>query len=247
MKVGRLNKIFRSEGCAPKSDEGGLLRATILRKPINGLTTAIKLNHIPYLIYLKTLFLSHKRWAKLVLWLFLGGIIAGLTYAFFDVSLLKTIINSFQDKLGNLPPGWPLVFAIFWQNLQVAAFCLFGGLIFGVLPIGIVVMNGFILGYVVTIFFRLLPVNFYFKIALVSLTLLPHGIFELPAIFISAALGIKLGLNWMSRGAAGQRKKIFKQDLFDAIKILPLIILVLFLAAVIEVFVSGKLGAILAS
>jgi len=71
--------------------------------------------------------------------------------------------------------------------------------------------------------------------------LVPHGIFELPAVLIAAALGLRFGTEWLRQESKGHRGEVLKNNLIRAIVCLPAIALVLFIAALIEVFASGKL------
>jgi len=73
------------------------------------------------------------------------------------------------------------------------------------------------------------------------LSLLPHGIFEIPALLISAALGLRLGLEWLLPGAKGIRLKTLKKNVINAFTLLPLILLLLFIAAFAEVFISSRI------
>lgn len=75
---------------------------------------------------------------------------------------------------------------IFINNLISSFSSSFGGIILGIYPILSSIINGFLLGFVSKLSI--------FEEGIFSLwKLLPHGIFELPAIFISFASGLKLG------------------------------------------------------
>jgi stage II sporulation protein M len=63
------------------------------------------------------------------------------------------------------------------------------------------------------------------------LNLLPHGIFELPAIFISLGLGLKLGTTWFKKNIAETFRKYF----WESLRVFVWIILpLLSVAAIIE-------------
>jgi uncharacterized membrane protein SpoIIM required for sporulation len=78
---------------------------------------------------------------------------------------------------------------IFLNNSLVGFFSIVFGILFGIFPILSVISNGFILGYVMKMSVYSAGFSSLWRI-------LPHGIFELPAIFISFGLGVKLGL-WL--------------------------------------------------
>ncbi len=124
--------------------------------------------------------------------------------------IAKTIyLNSYQ-----------LTAFILTNNAIAALISIIGGIVLGIMPILSSIGNGTILGYVlekvgVTEFWRLLP----------------HGIFELPAIIISFGLGIKLGFSIFSKN----KLKTFKQRLHNALLVFTFIVVpLLVIAAVIE-------------
>jgi uncharacterized membrane protein SpoIIM required for sporulation len=80
---------------------------------------------------------------------------------------------------------------IFLNNIKSAFFGMIFGVFFGIFPVIVTLVNGYFLGYVSSI-----AVKEGGAISLLSL--LPHGIFELTAIFISLGLGLKLGINPLS-------------------------------------------------
>jgi len=68
--------------------------------------------------------------------------------------------------------------------------------------------------------------------------ILPHGVFELPAFLISVALGLKLGYHLIFP-LPGHSRRASLRDIFKEISIvLPIIFIFLFLAALIEVFIT---------
>jgi stage II sporulation protein M len=69
----------------------------------------------------------------------------------------------------------------------------------------------------------------------------PHGILELPAFLIAAALGLRIGWEWLYKESDDNRWNIFKMNLKQAMILAPGIALLLFMAALIEVFVSGQI------
>ncbi len=77
---------------------------------------------------------------------------------------------------------------IFLNNLQSSFFGLIFGVLFGIFPLIATVVNGYLLGFIASM-------SVEGEGFLILLRILPHGIFELPAIFISLALGLKLGIN----------------------------------------------------
>jgi len=143
-------------------------------------------------------------------------------FEFIEELLLKTQDMSY---LG-------LIWFIFFNNLQSSFFGMIYGILFGAFPVMAALVNGYLLGFVASeassregIF--------------VLLRLLPHGIFELPALFISLGLGIKIGTFILNK----EKIKTLKNYLTNSVKIFFLIIVpLLFIAAIIEgtfIFFSG--------
>jgi len=79
-----------------------------------------------------------------------------------------------------------LIRFIFLNNLQSSFFGMVFGILFGIFSMIVAIVNGYILGFVVLISIKS-------EGSLILWRLLPHGIFELPAIFISLGLGLKFG------------------------------------------------------
>src|SRR3989344_1137235 len=95
--------------------------------------------------------------------------------------LLKEILS--QTTGLNLPE---MIFFILQNNLASSFIAIFAGVAFGIFPLFFSIINGTVIGYVLGISQDFLGSSEWWR-------LLPHGIFELPAIFISIGLGIKLG------------------------------------------------------
>ena len=75
---------------------------------------------------------------------------------------------------------------IFLNNIQSSFTGMLFGIILGIFPIIAVIVNGYLVGFVSAKAVEVGGMS-------ILLQLLPHGIFELPALFISLGLGLKLG------------------------------------------------------
>ena len=113
---------------------------------------------------------------------------------------------------------------IFLNNAQSSFTGIVFGIFFGIFPIIATIANGFILGFVAS-----LSVDS--RGFLILWRILPHGIFELPAIFISFGLGLKIG----SFAFRKEKFKSFKNYLYNSLKVFLLIIIpLLIIASIIE-------------
>lgn len=95
------------------------------------------------------------------------------------------------------------------------------GLVLGIFPIIFAIVNGYVLGFVASITVES-------EGLFVLWRLLPHGIFELPAIFISLGLGLKFGINFL----INIQKNYLKDIPFLALFILSLVLLPLSLIVI---------------
>ena len=108
------------------------------------------------------------------------------------------------------------------------------GVFFGIYPIIGIIGNGVVLGYVFSLVIA--------EEGIVSLwKILPHGIFELPAIFIALGLGLKLG--GFVFADKGKKFKELKKRFYQSVNAFLMVILpLLVLAAIIEGILIVLLG-----
>lgn len=95
------------------------------------------------------------------------------------------------SKIEQTPTFFNSFSTIYINNLSASLIAIGSGLFFGLFPIMMLVGNGLLLGVAVISGSVAANVN---PIVLFITTVLPHGIFELPAIIVGAALGIRLGM-----------------------------------------------------
>ncbi|RLG16434.1 hypothetical protein DRN69_00895 [Candidatus Pacearchaeota archaeon] len=113
---------------------------------------------------------------------------------------------------------------IFLNNLQTSFFAMVLGVFLGLVPIFLAMANGYILGFIASLSVKSGGL-------MVLWRLFPHGIFELPAVFISLGLGLKLGSFIFQK----KRIKSLKEFLWKSLKTFLLVIVpLLIIAAIIE-------------
>jgi len=160
----------------------------------------------------------------------------GIIIMFFLSALIGFIFHEqfviFNETLSRIAASveglsqFELIVFIFVNNVQAAFIGFIFGPLLGIVPVLNAVSNGAILGYVS--YLAMLRAG-----PLVLLQLVPHGIFELPAIFI--ALG--LGLRWGTFVFAPKKKvkEAFVYHFYNGLKVFVAIVLpLLAIAAVIE-------------
>ena len=121
---------------------------------------------------------------------------------------------------------------IFWNNLQSGFIGLVFGVVVGIVPFIVSVFNGYLLGFVAKIVIAEEGVLILWK-------LLPHGIFELPAIWISFGLGLKFG-SFLFQDKIGAS---FKKFLWEGLRVFVFVIFpLLLIAALIEGWLIAVVG-----
>ncbi|MDK2974951.1 MAG: stage sporulation protein [Methanofollis sp.] len=167
---------------------------------------------------------------------FLVGIAAGYALLLSGDPMAEQLIEMvrsgvFTDILGD--PAAMLAVKIFLNNLQACILLFLGGATFGLLTLFILLSNGVVIGvFAGEIAERLGPLG-------LAAGLVPHGIFELPAIFIAAALGLGLARSLLAdlsgtRDAAAEALRL--GGLF-----LRVVVPLLAVAAVVEAFITPAL------
>lgn len=141
-------------------------------------------------------------------------------------------IDNYYEHFGNIFDKWEkilsrnnptlVIFSIFINNFKVAAFSIWLSFIIGLYPVMSAFLNGRDIGIVAM---SLLNNGHSFSYFLSGIS--PHGIFEIPAMFIAWGLGI-----WCAKGL---EKKEYKQRVSRANRVLVFYILpLLVVAAIIE-------------
>jgi len=109
---------------------------------------------------------------------------------------------------------------------------MFFGIMLSIFPVLSALVNGYVLGFVAS---KVSAGSGFF----VLWRLLPHGIFELPALFISLGLGLKLGTFVFQK----KKLKTLREYLFETIRVFFFIIIpLLIIAAIIEGSLISLLG-----
>ena len=141
-------------------------------------------------------------------------------------SLVKQILEFIEElleKTQGMSHG-ELIKFIFLNNLQSSFYGMIFGVLLGIFPMIAAIANGYLLGFVASISVE----NGGF---LILWRLLPHGIFELPAVFISLGLGLKFGMFIFQK----RKLESFKEYFFNSLRTFLLIIIpLLIIAGIIE-------------
>ena len=117
-----------------------------------------------------------------------------------------------------------LIGFIFLNNLQSSFFGMILGIFFGIPSVMVALINGYLLGFVANLVVGSEGI-------LSLLRLFPHGIFELPAVFVSLGMGLKIG-SFVFRE---KRLKCLKDYMSNSARVFFFVVIPLLLtAAIIE-------------
>lgn len=104
-------------------------------------------------------------------------------------SILKPFLKDLLAQIEGMGT-YRLIIFILQNNAQTAFFAMFLGMFFGIFPFINSIVNGLTLGYVLNNVWEVSGISEFWRI-------LPHGIFELPAVFLALGLGSKLGFDFV--------------------------------------------------
>ena len=157
------------------------------------------------------------------------------------VDRFPELSGSFEESLKAFVTGFhglpktKLAAAIFLNNsIKTLIVILFGALV-GVIPAVFLVVNGAALGVVMAL-------SAHSRGLWVSLlSVAPHGVLELPAVFLGTAIGLMIGMGVLRRifgkPAVGLRTELGRAVRFFTLIIVP----ILFIAAIVEAYVTAAL------
>ena len=166
-----------------------------------------------------------KKFIYAIIWVFVAFALIGFFVPFPEpiVEKIFEFIRNILEQTQGMGLG-ELTSFIFLNNLKSSFFGLVFGLVLGIYPVLVAVVNGLLIGFVASISVAEEGISVLWR-------LLPHGIFELPAVFISLGLGLKFGTFIFQKNKSESFKKYFLNSLrVFLFVVLPLLIV----AAIIE-------------
>ncbi|MCF6294064.1 MAG: stage II sporulation protein M [Flavobacteriaceae bacterium] len=161
------------------------------------------------------------------IFIFLLGLIIGLFYFNNDLPNINTFESSNSNTL-NLKENLTL-YNILYTNLKVVIINIFGGLTFGLLTSVNLLYNGIFLSYLLKVIYTI-DTKLY-------LILLPHSM-EFLGFILAGAIGIEIGLFLFNYIFLSKKIKL---DFVKLLKKTIISILIIFVAGLIEVYVSPNI------
>jgi stage II sporulation protein M len=169
----------------------------------------------------------------------IGALAGGLAIVFYPETAeqLQDLLKQFARMFHGMSK-LRLATAIFLNNSLKTLLVIVSGPLLGLAPIIFLVVNGAILGAVI-------PAAVESKGLWAALmTIVPHGIFELPAIFVGTSIGMALGVHPLRR-LVGKADTTLLSALGHGLRVFVRVILpLLLLAAAIEVFVTPLIAGL---
>ncbi|WP_162991448.1 stage II sporulation protein M [Halostella salina] len=141
---------------------------------------------------------EHRRYLLFSLGVFLVGTLGGVGLVVQDVDLLAEL--GFSEIRGVIP-GELTVLSLLANNTRAFAIMLLGALTLGLLTAFGLVVNGVLVGYVGAIAGGQQGLGF------VLLAIAPHGVLELPALFVASAVAFRVVARTALR-VAGRRDSV---------------------------------------
>jgi stage II sporulation protein M len=159
--------------------------------------------------------------------LFVASFLVGVVVVPAAKAQAATIYQAIAEALGELPGG-SLFVQILMHNFIAALLIIVLGSFFGIIPVLAICGNGFVLGLV----FRLAADTVGYAEA--SVRILPHGLLEIPALLISSAYGLWIGVNAIRRVRKIESEPLGNQMRYALRRFLVIVLPLLIVAAAIE-------------
>jgi stage II sporulation protein M len=181
--------------------------------------------------------MSYKRWLFTAIFLFVMGIVLGLSTPLGDLETLFAGIAGLEDFAGLLEtlPQAAVFVLIFLRNVSVLIISLALSPFFCLVPVIALVVNGWVIGIVS------MAVLQEESILYLLAGLLPHGIFELPAFIMAESVALSFGATLVLALFRKERRGTLVPDLRRNLRYLEIAIGLLFVAAAVEAWFTPLL------
>lgn len=168
--------------------------------------------------------------------LFAYGIYSGYSSKELDAILMQTteqVFGQIRDQIEQSDtPTLTAIMVIFLNNVRAVLVMMILGIFLGLFPVFSMLFNGVLIGFTL----RLQEAADLSLMDLIFRGLLPHGILELPAIFIAAGYGLRLGITALRRLFPSQRAQVqtLGEIAMSGLALFGFLVILLLLASIIE-------------
>lgn len=178
--------------------------------------------------------MSYKKWIFIAIFLFGISFAFGLATPASILSLISEDIGALQEQFASilaLPQPLIAVF-IFLKNASALLLSFLLSPILCLVPIMALIVNGWLIAFVSAAVVQQESLGF------VLAALLPHGIFELPALIMGQAAALSFGTMVILALFKKERRSLLLPNLKQNLKYLMLALALLLPAAIIEAYIT---------
>jgi len=181
--------------------------------------------------------MSFKQGLLIAIFLFGTGLIIGLVTPASTIDLLFDEISAFEEFADILAPlpQLALFIIIYIRNLSVVLISFAFSPFFCLVPVLTLFSNGLFIGIVSILVLREESIGFLLA------GLLPHGILELPALIMAEAVALSFGTSVFQALISKEKRGLVLPNLRKNFKYLVIAAGLLFIAAIIEAFLTPLL------
>lgn len=163
--------------------------------------------------------------------LFLLIALIGYIFPIFFIDIIMKTIEELVKKTEGLGV-FALISFIMYNNIQSSFVSIIFGIFLSITPLAVIVVNGYVLGFVANKTVGIGGIGVLWR-------LLPHGIFEIPAIMIAVSFGIKIGISLVNDCVSFYRKGISKSLLY-LLTVLSIIFFIIAFPVIIALTLSNN-------
>ncbi|MFC1958520.1 stage II sporulation protein M [Chloroflexota bacterium] len=178
--------------------------------------------------------MSYKRWLFVAIFLFGIGLAWGLATPIDTASLLSEDIAALEelaDFLESLPQA-SVFTLIFIKNVSAVLISFVLSPVFCLVPVIALIFNGGLIGLVSTTVIQEKSLGYLLA------GLLPHGIFELPALIMGEAVALSFGTAVILALFKKERRSLLLPNLRQNLRYLTVALILLLPAAIIETYIT---------
>ena len=180
--------------------------------------------------------MSYKRWIFIAIFLFGIGLVLGLATPTSIAALLSEDIATLEELSDILVPfRFPTVMLIFLKNVSVLLISFVLSPILCLIPILALTVNGWLIAFISVAVVREESLGFLLA------GLLPHGIFELPALILGQAAALSFGAMVVLTLFKKERRNLLLPSLKQNLKYFGVALALLLPAAIIETYITPLL------